>query len=167
MTKIQKIILIASLIFSLISIGISMKLILREKRTYFINNGKLYEGFTMKTEYENQLKNLRIQRKNMLDSVELTIRQLNAQNRKEESEIAQEYYLDKARKFEDEEATLLEEFDVQIWKRLNQYAIDFCKERNVDLMLGANGSGTVLHANESLDLTNELLAYSNKRYAGK
>lgn len=167
MTKIQKFILSASLLVSLISIGITLKLFLNEKKTCFINNGKLYEGFTLKTEYENQLKDLRIQRKNMLDSVELTIRQLSAQNRKEESEIAQDYYLDKARKFEEEEASLLEEYNIQIWKRLNQYAIEFCKERHIDLMLGANGSGTLLHANESMDLTDELLAYSNKRYAGK
>lgn len=155
------------MLVSLISLGATVKLLMNEKKTYFINNGKLYEGFTLKVEYENQLKNLRIQRKNMLDSVELTIRQLSAQSREEESKVAQEYYFEKAKKFEEEEASLLDEYNAQIWRRLNQYAIEFCKERNIDIMFGANGSGTLLHASESMDLTNDLLAYSNKKYAGK
>jgi len=137
------------------------------KTIYFVNNGKLYEGFTLKVEYENQIKDIRLKRKNMLDSVELSLKQLEAQGNSEAFAYAREYYIEKVRSFEKEEELLLEEYNQQIWKRLNQYAAEFSKNKKIDILFGANGNGTLLHANENIDLTEDLIKYSNQRYAGK
>lgn len=103
----------------------------------------------------------------MLDSIELTIKQFQAQNLSKEYEYAQEYYIGKAKQFEQEENDLMSEYNQQIWKRLNQYAIDYSKEKNIDILFGASGNGTLLHAKQEIDVTEDLVKYCNKRYLGK
>ena len=41
--------------------------------------------------------------------------------------------IQKAKKFEEDETALLSEYNQQIWKRLNQYAIEYSKEKNIDI----------------------------------
>lgn len=154
------IIAIAALVFSIINYK-------SQSSIYYVNNGKLYDGFNLKIEYEKQIQNIRINRKNMLDSIELTIKQFQAQNLLKEYEYAQEYYIGKAKQFEQEENDLMSEYNQQIWKRLNQYAVDYSKEKNIDILFGASGNGTLLHAKQEIDVTEDLVKYCNKRYLGK
>jgi outer membrane protein len=167
MNKLSKISLLVSVLLSITAITISMLTMRNDKTIYFVNNGKLYDGFSLKVSYERQVEALRMSRKNMLDSIELTIKQLDARQMPAESKYAQEYYMEKARTFEEEEQGLLTEYNQQIWKRLNQYAEEFSKEKHIDILFGATGNGTLLHANAAIDLTDELIAFSNKRYGGK
>ncbi len=158
---------ILALTIALGALSLSIYLMNTQKKMYFVENGKLYDGFTLKKEYENQIQKIRNSRRNMMDSLELTIKQFEAKKMVEEYQYAQEFYLEKAKKFEAEEDELLAEYNQQIWKRLNQYAIDYSKEKGIDLLLGASGNGTILHATEKLDVTNDLIQYANKRYSGK
>lgn len=164
---IKTLFLYASFILAIASCSISIYLLQQKKSICFVDNGKLYDGFTLKKEYEKQIEKLRMSRKNMLDSIEFSIKQFESRNLENESKFAQEYYMEKAKQFEEDEENLLAEYNQQIWKRLNQYAIDFAKEKNVDILLGASGNGNLLFGNEKIDLTNDLIAYSNKKYNGK
>lgn len=167
MTSTAKILLAAALLLSAGALTVSIMNMRNDKTIYFVNNGKLYDGFTLKIEYEKQIQTLRINRKNMLDSIELGIRQLDARKMQAESEYAQAYYIEKAKAFDEEESQLLSEYNQQIWKRLNSYAEAFSKEKHIDILFGASGNGTLLHADETIDLTSELIQYANTKYSGK
>ncbi len=157
----------ASVLLSLAAIIISLMNMKNDKTIYFVNNGKLYDGFTLKINYEHQIQTLRSTRRNMLDSMELNIKQLEAKQMTEEAKYAEAYYVEKARSFEEEEENLLGEYNQQIWKRLNSYAEEFSKEKKIDILFGATGNGTLLHADAAIDLTDELVKFANNRYAGK
>lgn len=167
MTNLYRTLIFIALFISIAALSVAVLNMRNDKAIYFVNNGKLYEGFTLKTEYENQIQTIRIQRKNMLDSVELTIRQLESKKMDEESAYAKEYYVEKLKSFEQDEENLLSEYNKQIWSRLNKYAEEFSKEKEIDILFGASGNGTLLHADGAIDLTNELITYANNRYAGK
>lgn len=167
MTKLAKICVAAGIMLSAAALTVSLMNMRNDKTIYFVNNGKLYDGFTLKIEYEKQIQTIRTNRKNMMDSLELGIRQLEVRNMKAESQYAQEYYIEKAKAFDEEESQLLSEYNQQIWKRLNSYAEAFSKEKHIDILFGASGNGTLLHADETIDLTSELIQYANSKYSGK
>lgn len=139
----------------------------KSKEIYFVNNGKLYDGFTLKKEYEKQIQNLRIHRKNVLDSIEFTISKLETVQSKSELEYAKAYYVEKVNTFQEEENNLLSEYNTQIWNRLNTYAAEYSKSKGIDLLFGASGNGTLLYADNRIDITEELIKYANSRYDGK
>ncbi len=163
----SKIIAVFATVLSILALLFSIYQYSQKKEIYYVENGKLYDGFNLKKEYETQIQKLRIERGNQLDSLALHIKQLEAQKLTNEAQYVQEFYIQKAKKFEEDETALLSEYNQQIWKRLNQYAIEYSKEKNIDILIGASGNGTILHANEKLDVTNDLINYANKRYSGK
>ena len=163
----NKIVAVFAIVLSILALSFSIYQYSQKKEIFYVENGKLYDGFNLKKEYETQIQKLRIERGNQLDSLALHIKQLEAQKLTNEAQYVQEFYVQKAKKFEEDETALLSEYNQQIWKRLNQYAIEYSKEKNIDILIGASGNGTILHANEKLDVTNDLINYANKRYSGK
>lgn len=59
------------------------------------------------------------------------------------------------------------EIETIIWNRLNPYIVEFGRARGYDFIYGANGTGSLLYADEGKDLTSELIDYVNQRYRGK
>jgi Skp family chaperone for outer membrane proteins len=167
MTRFYKVLIAASLLMSVGTLIVLLMVVTQTNKTFYVNNGKLYESFKLTKESEEKVKNLRLQRKNMLDSIGFTLKQLEAQNKVEEFNYVKDYYLDKIKKFEEEESVLIEEYNKQIWERLNQYAKEYSEQKNIKLLLGASGDGNLLHADSELDKTKELVDYSNLKYAGK
>ena len=54
----------------------------------------------------------------------------------------------------------------KIWTRIHGYVNEFSKEKKYQLVIGSENKRTVLFADESIDVTNELLIYINKKYEG-
>lgn len=50
------------------------------------------------------------------------------------------------------------------WERLNAMIEEYCIEKKIKLIIGANGMGTVLYGEEDIDLTSDLINYVNKKY---
>lgn len=53
----------------------------------------------------------------------------------------------------------------QVWKRLNPLIDKFGKEYGYRTIIGANGMGSVLYIDGTMDITNALIKYVNKHYA--
>ena len=80
--------------------------------------------------------------------------------------IQDEYY----RKHEEfAEANENEElqYNRQIIEQINQYVEEYRKISGLDYILGNTGDGNVMAATEELDITDQVIAYANKRYEGK
>ena len=49
---------------------------------------------------------------------------------------------------------------------MSQYIVEFGKQNDYDLILGADGNGTVMYAKEMLDISKNVTVYINNKYKG-
>jgi outer membrane protein len=57
--------------------------------------------------------------------------------------------------------------ETKIWTQLNQYITEYGKTKDYEYILGANGSGSLMYADSTLNITEEVTAFANKKYSGK
>ncbi len=145
-----------------------------QKKIAYVNALELYDGFEMKKELEQSFIKVQSGRKAQLDSLELELRMLNAQLESSGSksgliqvfEIRRDSYLQKKQQFEEDNGLMQEQYNSNIRKQLNQYVADYGKEHKYDYLLGADGSGALMYAKETADVTKEVLNYINDKYKG-
>ena len=61
-------------------------------------------------------------------------------------------------------AAINKEINEKAWMKLNPLINKYGKEKGIDMLIGANGMGTVLYASESKDITEDLIKYVNEIY---
>jgi outer membrane protein len=146
-----------------------------EKRVVWMNLSKVYNEFGLKKELEAKFKTIESARMKLLDSLELnlkiTAQQLNSiakpeQQRLEEFEYNRQQYLAKKQQFEEDNVETQKKYNEQIMTQINQYVKDFAAENNYSVILGAEGSGALMYAEESIEVTNDITAYINLKYKG-
>ena len=163
----------------LLSIGALALTILNtseSSNTGYVSIQKLYDGFEMKNEMESDYKNIESRRKTIIDSLKIESDYYYKQN------LVNNKLSDKAKKkllhlqnqikikeeqFADENMALSKSYTDQVLKQLNQYVYDYGQENGYRYILGANNSGTIMYANNSEDISTEVLEYINKRYKGE
>jgi outer membrane protein len=155
-----------------ISIGVFM--LATQKKTAFVDLGKLYEGFELNKQRQTELQSMSIQFKNTLDSMALEIQSMESSLQANYDRITDEklqvkkmnYY-----KIEENMQAKLEETkvksDEQIWLQINTYTQEFGKEKGYDYIYGGNGTGSLMYANDSKDISEDVLVYINKKFAGE
>lgn len=144
-------------------IAISAILILSscsQKKTGFVDIFKLVEEFELQKEYSDGAKREMDRERTMIDSIIYT-EKLRDPSSYENAK--NELYTALYRKTEERN----KEIEKMIWKRLNPYIAEYGKEKGYAYIYGANGTGNVLYADESEDITKELIEYVNKRYHDK
>jgi outer membrane protein len=153
--------------------------------TLFVSPGKqklayvrmeaVYNSFSMKSQLEGKLKATEKARQFIIDSLKLQMHQLTltlqAQPKVDTSllrlyNLKQNYLQNQEASFDEDNQALAKEYSDQIWTQINQYAGDFGKSNGYDYILGASGDGTLMYANESKDVTEELKVYINTKYQG-
>jgi outer membrane protein len=140
----------------------------------YVQINQVYNDFRLKQELEGKLTDVQMARKGILDSLGVEIETLRRGvntvkdvAKIEKLENLKNEYLFKEQKLMEDNEVLTGQYQEQIWTQLNQYTKEYSKEHNYDLLLGANGSGTLLGANETIDVTEDLVKYVNDRYDGK
>jgi outer membrane protein len=134
----------------------------------------VYNGFDMKKELETKLTNVQQARKNILDSLKIQLNALSISIKSpKEVEAIQQFqqkkqqYLAKEQNFGEENQNTTKAFSAQIWKQINQYAKDYGKSHGYTVILGGDGGGTLMYADETKNMTAELTMYINERYSGE
>ncbi len=143
----------------------------------YVDLGKLYSSFTMKKEYETKLQQVQSIRQAQLDSLKLdlnvlakNLQSLAVENRKgleEQFAYKRQQYTLQSQAVEEENARLTQTYDDEIWKQLNQYIKDFGKNGKYKFIFGAEGSGSLMYADETDNVTEEISAYVNAKYKGQ
>ncbi|MCD6065968.1 MAG: outer rane chaperone Skp (OmpH) [Bacteroidetes bacterium] len=148
---------------------------LRDKQAY-VDSGKLFAEFKMSKELQKQLETTQKKREGILDSLN---RQMNeysqylqqnknrAQQELNRLGLMQEELSYKQQIFQEDQGKLVSEYNGKIWSQINEYMKQFGKEKNYKVILGANGQGSLMYADEQTDITGEVLNYINARYDGK
>lgn len=127
----------------------------------------------MKKEYEKKYEKTELARKKITDSLELELRmlykQLQEEKQKESAilfEAKRESYLKQKNEFDQDNEQTKTTYNNQILNQINQYMKEYGKDRGYDIIFGAEGSGSVMYAKESIEITDEAVSYINKKYKG-
>lgn len=162
-----------ALILALVSGILAIYLYTHRDKVRYVTTGKLVDEFTMTKEKKKQVETLHLRRKGWTDSIEFQLTQLERRIEQGDKSLMNEYqfkkefYIEKTKAFEEEDETLEMEFQKQVFAQINQFVKDYGTENRIDLILGASGNGSIMHCDDKLDITKEVISYINKRYAGK
>jgi Skp family chaperone for outer membrane proteins len=145
----------------------------------YVDLPKVYSRFELKAELEKKHENTKNQRLLILDSLKIKLQKLSKnlsliKDRNTEDfkrgfydfNLLKQEYQEKEQNFTENDEVQVSEYEKQIWTRINNYTKAFTKENSIDILLGADGSGTVMNMNEKFDYTEEFIKYINSNYQG-
>jgi len=162
------------MLIGLIAYNIVNAFVVVEKNYTYVENERLFSEFKLTQEYEVKLNKIKQQRQDVLDSLELVIRNQQAELKVEETESGiQEYrallseYNSMNERFNEQNGTLIAQYDDIIWKQLNSYVKSYGEEKGYNMILGVAGEGNIMYADEALNVTGDLIKYVNDKYNGE
>lgn len=136
----------------------------------------IYNQFDLKKDLQKKYEVSHSARKKRLDSIAMNVRmigeKIDAEKGKDTADIGLykrmriEYFENKQR-LEQDDSTQLKQYDDEILGRLNQYIKDYGNENHYQFIFGNAGNGSLMQADESLNITALVTQYVNERYAGK
>jgi outer membrane protein len=132
-------------------------------RVVYISMPKLYSGFKMKADLETRLKKIESERNKILEQMQSRVKTASIIN-PADSFLTPSDYQAKANKVIINSKQVAEQYSNKIWTTLNQYIKDYCQDRKISIILGADGTGTIMAADPTLDETDNILTYVNSRY---
>jgi len=141
---------------------------LSDKKEYvYIDNIKLFNGFNMAKDMSDiHTKKVKKQTKK-LDSLYQLFQIDIAAKDEDKIKISQQ----KLQKEDEALGAMKQHFSKvvsqQIWNRLNAYINEYGKTQKHKIIFGTQGGGNVMYADDSVDLTAEVLEYANAKYEGE
>ncbi len=155
--KLDRIILYATSFIVLAMAGIMINSKVQKSSVAYIDISKMLEGYKFKKDMEAEgTKNL-YQIKNTVDSLKLIQKMGN--NPLVDSQVM---YAERA--FEQYYSYSNQEMTKKIWERLNPLLEEFGKEVGCELIVGANGAGSVLFGSKKIDVTEDAIGFINRKY---
>ncbi len=139
----------------------------RVKTVAFVDTAYLFNNFKMKEILETQFNENKKNRQQQLDSLYDQVTSLKNTAAEEGVKRLQRQYLHQRQAALEEQERLKATYDAQIWSQLNSYIKEYGQEKSIDLVLGANGEGTVMHAEEDMNISKQVVDYANKKYNGE
>lgn len=140
----------------------------------YVDVPKVFAGFDMKKELQQKYKETETVRAKLLDSLSFHLQLLSTKARanKDDKELMYEFdvqrqdFFKRKRQIEEDNAALSSQYDKQILDRMSQYIMDYGQKQGYDLVMGADGNGTLLFANEHYNISEEVTAFINNKYKG-
>ncbi|BDD05648.1 OmpH family outer membrane protein [Aureibacter tunicatorum] len=134
--------------------------LLNDSKEVYVISGKLYDGYLAKKKLEKKFSALQSANKQTLDSLIVVTQRHEGKAREE----ALQLYREKLMAVQEEEAMVSQQYDQQIWTQINEYIKAFGKEKGYEYIYGASGNGSIMYADENMDITEEVLNYMNDKY---
>lgn len=156
--------LINSLLIVLLTIFILYKFLDSSEKIVYVDNNTLFEEFRMTKEMRKIGEKEFNIKKATIDTLYLEIQREDLS--KETKESMMQEFISKREEFDQFNQSFAMTQSDKIWSRISSYSKEFSKENNYKIIVGSNDKRSVLFADESIDITKQLLAYINKKYAG-
>ncbi len=137
-----------------------------ESNIVYVDNVTLFNGFNMSKDL-GKINNEKItKQKKKLDSL-YTIYSIFKEQKNTEKATALENQL----RSEDQELRKINEYfsnemSQQVWNRLNQYIKEYGEANQYKIILGTQGNGNIMFAQDGVDITTTVLEYANTKYEG-
>jgi outer membrane protein len=137
-------------------------------KTAYVKNQVLFNDFKLTKELKSKFENTDNARRHILDSLLLDYKYRASGKKANPQQLAllERNYYEKKEAFEQQNTELTENYDKQIWTRINQYVKEYCKSKQYDYVFGVSGDGALMYAGESHDITAEVVEYMNTSYDG-
>ena len=135
------------------------------KQYAFVDVIQLTQSYKLKTDLDKQAQKQLQSGKNTVDSLQFhaNMADLGSSN----GQAIKQQYLQASYRYQQEIAQVDKSISEQVWARMNPLINEFSKERHLKLLVGATGTGTLLYGDSTLDMTNQLIEYINKKYENK
>lgn len=143
-------------------------------KTGYVDVPKVFNSFDMKKEFQEKYKKTVTLRTRVIDSLSLDLQLLSRKLRDDqknkdlinEFDLKREYFFKRKNNMEQDNAALSEQYDKQILEQMSQYIMDYGKKNNYDIILGTEGNGSLMYANEKYNISEEVKKFINDRYKG-
>ncbi|MBX7204102.1 MAG: OmpH family outer membrane protein [Bacteroidia bacterium] len=147
----------------------------RSSKIGWMDLPKVYDQFAYKKQLQKELESRQLATGNQIDSIEMELSVLsNLMNEdKGKESLINEHrrkgnmLLMQKKKLEEQLEEVRTDFHNKITMQLNQYVRDYAESQNYDLVLSADGSGILMYGEGKIELTDNIIAYINKRYMGE
>ncbi len=147
----------------------------KKEKTAFFLSAEVYNEFAYKKELEVELQNTQNRSQHTIDSLEMdlntTLQFLQTIQPTQEQvslyEKKQQNYFEFRNQIEQGYSAKTQDFYNQIWDRINEYVQEYGKENGYTYIYGANGDGSIMYAEDSKEITEEIITMINARYAGE
>ncbi len=144
-------------------------------KTGFVEIKELYNNFNLKKELEKKFMEVKNARQKIMDSLLLDIKftENKLKSDKKNNQVMVEFqnkkdfFLQKKQSFEEDNLKLSQQYDAEILSQLNQYVRNYGGEHHFEYIFGTDGNGFLMYAEESKNITKEMVEYINKNYQGK
>lgn len=164
---------LVAILFVLLIVTITKK----EQGVVYLNNIKLFSGFNMtkdlgklnEKKYEARIKRFD-SLVNEFTKLETKLKEKTQKLSKAEEEQYVAFH--KVLRGEEQEIEAIRvqvknEINKKVWNRLNSYIKEYGKKNKLKLILGAQGNGNIMYGDSLQDITQQFIAYANKKYEGE
>lgn len=155
--KQNKVYVLVAVISSLIAFGMLIKAATDPGKIVFVDIGKLLTNYQFRKDLEDRGNTEIFKIKHIVDSL-----QLNHKLQPSEESAAKLRYAERV--LSDYSAEMQADVSKKVWDRLNPVLQQYGKEKHKQLMIGANGAGTVLYGSPENDITEDVIKYANDKY---
>lgn len=166
LNRLMKSAIIAGIALCIINLLISLFIYYNTKKIGFVDTIRLVNGYKFKEDLEAQEEKRLNAIKQAADSFKtlysVMAKAPNPDTNKMNGVMAQVDRLSAV--FQQEYQRSNQEINEKVWKRLNPAIQDFSKAHHMELLVGANGMGTVLYGSDARDYTEDMLNYVNSKY---
>lgn len=156
----QKILLYTLL---LLVIGLLAWTVRREfasKEIVYVDIEKLVTGYNLKKDMERDAGQSLYAIQHVIDSLEMIRKTINSQGPTLiDSQITRARYV-----YDEYYTSSTNQMNKTIWERLNPVIEQYGKEKGLEIIIGANGTGSLLYADKGRDRTDDLIKYINSKY---
>lgn len=174
MEKIKNILIVLAFVIASVALAFSVTQYLNKEKIAYIDINYVYENYNAKAERQVELDYMLDKQKTVLDSFEFDIKGLYDQYELGASKELENEIILKEKNYQrvyDEFSNISNEqrerFINEIMDQINTNVKTFGKENNYKLILGANGSGSLMYAQDEINVSDQVLKYLNSKYEGE
>jgi outer membrane protein len=130
----------------------------REKPRGYVMTQKVFQGFKGTVELNGRMETVRKSNKKLIDSLELLTNKAPS--------LLERIRQIKSEK-QEQERVLAEQYTSELWSVLNKNIEEYGKEKGYEFIFGASGNGSLMYGGESMNITQDVIEYVNKKYDAK
>lgn len=143
-----------------------------ENKYAYVELAKLFDEFEYTKDLKKEINQVNEKRKFVLDSIAQNLeieykKYPNKSNVDDDFKRKVEEFKELKYRFKSSEEEISKSYDEKIYKQINQYVKEYGELNHYSLILGANGSGNVMYADSTMNITSNLIDFINKKYKGK
>lgn len=154
---------IAVVVLGIMNYNMSQKV----KNIAFVDAAYIFNNFKMKKELEVDFTKSKEFKQHQLDSLFDIVTIVKKSGDAEKVKMIENEFMYRKNAILEEQERLKVSFDSQIWNQLNGFMEEFGQQNKIDIILGANGGGSIMHGDSSLNVSQKFVDFANLKYSGK